>query len=126
MFPIGGNRHIAWKTQGDIHYHFFKNLFCDINYGVFKLFDRYILKEIISPFIIGLFAYTFVLLMNQILDMSELFIERGVPLQVVLVLFIYLIPAMMAFSLPMSVLLGTLSGLSRMSSDIEVTALKTL
>lgn len=93
---------------------------------MFKLFDRYILKEIISPFILGLFAYTFVLLMNQILVMSEMFIERGVPLKVVLVLFIYLIPAMMAFSLPMSVLLGILSGLSRMSSDIEVTALKTL
>ena len=73
---------------------------------MFKLFDRYILKEIISPFAIGLIAYTFVLLMNQILDMSELFIERDVPLQVVLVLLIYLIPAMMAFSLPMSVLLG--------------------
>ncbi len=71
-------------------------------------------------------AYTFVLLMNQILVMSELFIERGIPLQVVLVLLIYLIPATMAFSLPMSVLLGILSGLSRMSSDIEITALKTL
>ncbi len=93
---------------------------------MFKLFDRYILKEIISPFILGLFAYTFVLLMNQILDMSKLFIERDIPFQVVLVLLIYLIPAMMAFSLPMSVLLGILSGLSRMSSDIEITALKTL
>ncbi len=93
---------------------------------MFKLFDRYILKEISSPFIVGLIAYTFVLLMNQILGMSELFIERGIPLQVVLVLLIYLIPAMMAFSLPMSVLLGILSGLSRMSSDVEVTALKTL
>lgn len=93
---------------------------------MFKLFDRYILKEIFAPFMIGLITYTFVLLMNQILLMSELFIEREIPLRVVLVLLIYLIPAMMAFSLPMSVLLGILSGLSRMSSDIEVTALKTL
>ena len=72
---------------------------------MFKLFDRYILKEISSPFLVGFFAYTFVLLMNEILGMSELFIESDVPLQVVLVLLIYLIPAMMAFSLPMSVLL---------------------
>jgi len=93
---------------------------------VFKLFDRYILKEILAPFLVGLFAYTFVLLMNQILLVSEMFIERDIPLQVVLLLLIYLIPAMLSFSLPMSVLLGILSGLSRMSSDIEITALKTL
>ena len=93
---------------------------------MFKLFDRYILKEISSPFFIGLIAYTFVLLMNQILLMAEQFIELGISLNVVLVLLVYLIPAMMSFSLPMSVLLGILSGLSRMSSDIEVTALKTL
>jgi len=107
-------------------YRFFKNLFYGINCDVFKLFDRYILKEIFSPFIVGLIAFTFVLLMNQILLMSSLFIERDVPLKVVFVLLIDLIPATMAFSLPMSVLLGILSGLSRMSSDIEVTALKTL
>ena len=93
---------------------------------MFKLFDRYILKEIFAPFLVGLFAYTFVLLMNQILVVSELFIERDIPLQVVLILLVYLIPAMLSFSLPMSVLLGILSGLSRMSSDIEITALKTL
>jgi len=93
---------------------------------VFKLFDRYIFKEILAPFFVGLFAYTFVLLMNQILVVSELFIERDIPLQVVLILLVYLIPAMLSFSLPMSVLLGILSGLSRMSSDIEITALKTL
>ncbi|MCJ7581820.1 MAG: LPS export ABC transporter permease LptF, partial [Candidatus Aminicenantes bacterium] len=93
---------------------------------MFKLFDRYIFKEISAPFLVGLFAYTFVLLMNQILVVSEMFIERDIPFQVILILLVYLIPAMMAFSLPMSVLLGILSGLSRMSSDIEITALKTL
>ncbi len=107
-------------------YHFLKILFYGINCDVFKLFDRYIFKEISSPFIVGLLAYTFVLLMNQILFMAELLVENELSLQVVLVLLIYLIPAMLAFSLPMSVLLGILSGLSRMSSDIEITALKTL
>lgn len=91
-----------------------------------KLFDRYVLKEILSPFLIGLLVYTFVLLMNQILWMTELFIEHDVSLSVVLVLFVYLIPSMLAFTLPMSVLLGILAGLSRMSSDVEITAFKTL
>lgn len=91
-----------------------------------KLFDRYVLKEVFSPFLIGLLVYTFVLLMNQILLMAELFIEHNVSLGVVGALFVLLVPSMLAFTLPMSVLLGILAGLSRMSSDVEITALKTL
>ncbi|MEE8604480.1 MAG: LPS export ABC transporter permease LptF [Candidatus Aminicenantaceae bacterium] len=93
---------------------------------MFRLFDRYILKEIIPPFLIGLVVYSFVLLMNQILLLSELLIARGVPLRVVLDLLVYLIPSVLAFTVPMSVLMGILAGLSRMSTDAEITAFKTL
>ncbi len=91
-----------------------------------KLFDRYILKELFPPFALGLLVYTFVLLMNQILLLSEYFIDRGIQLKTVLSLLLYLIPAMLAFTVPMSVLMGILAGLSRLSSDSEVTAFKTL
>jgi len=93
---------------------------------MFKLFDRYVLKEIIPPFALGLTIYTFVLLMNQILLLSEMFIDRGVALKTVLALFVYLIPSVLAFTVPMSVLMGILAGLSRMSSDLEITALRHL
>ena len=93
---------------------------------MFKLFDRYVLKEIIPPFALGLTIYTFVLLMNQILLLSEMFIDRGVALKTVLALLVYLLPSVLAFTVPMSVLMGILAGLSRMSSDLEITALKTL
>ena len=93
---------------------------------MFRLFDRYILREIFPPFFIGLLAYSFVLLMNQILLLSELFIARGIPFGTVLDLLVYLIPSVLAFTVPMSVLMGILAGLSRMSSDAEITAFKTL
>jgi LPS export ABC transporter permease LptF/LPS export ABC transporter permease LptG len=93
---------------------------------VFRLFDRYILKEITPPFLIGLVVYSFVLLMNQILLLSELMIARGVPFRTVLDLLVYLIPSVLAFTVPMSVLMGILAGLSRLSSDAEITAFKTL
>ncbi len=93
---------------------------------MYRLFDRYILKEITPPFFIGLLVYTFVLLMNQILLLSELFIARGVSFRVVLELLVYLIPSVLAFTVPMSVLMGILAGLSRLSSDAEITAFKTL
>ena len=69
-----------------------------------KLFDRYVLKELFPPFALGLLIYTFVLLMNQILLLSEYFIDRGVPLKTVLSLLVYLIPSVLAFTVPMSVL----------------------
>jgi LPS export ABC transporter permease LptF/LPS export ABC transporter permease LptG len=93
---------------------------------VLKLFDRYILKEIIPPFFIGITAYTFVLLMNQILLLSEMFIARGLPLNTVFSLLFYLIPSLLAFTIPMAVLMGVLAGLSRLSSDAEITAFRTL
>jgi len=93
---------------------------------MFKLFDRYIIREIIPPFLIGLLVYTFVLLMNQILLLSELFIARGVSFKVTIKIFVYLIPSILAFTLPMAVLMGILAGLSRLSSDSEIVGFKTL
>ncbi len=91
-----------------------------------KLFDRYVLREIFPPFLIGLLVYSFVLLMNQILLLSELFIDKGVSLDVTLRIFLYLVPSVLAFAVPMAVLMGILAGLSRLSSDSEVVAFKTL
>lgn len=93
---------------------------------MFKQFDRYILKDILPPFFLGLLVYTFVFLMNQILLLSELLIDKGVALKDVTALLVYLIPGILAFTMPMSVLMGILAGLSRMSSDSEITAFKIL
>jgi len=93
---------------------------------VLKRFDRYILKEIIPAFLIGSLVYSFVLLMNQILLLSEVFITKGVPLKDVVFLLLYLMPSVLAFTIPMSVAVGILAGLSRLSSDSEIIAFKTL
>jgi LPS export ABC transporter permease LptG/LPS export ABC transporter permease LptF len=93
---------------------------------VLKFFDRYLIKEIVPPFFIGLLLATFVLLMNQILILAELFITKGVTFRAALKIFVYIIPAILAFALPMAVLMGILAGLSRLSSDSEILAFKTL
>ncbi|MDD8027810.1 MAG: LptF/LptG family permease [Acidobacteriota bacterium] len=89
-------------------------------------FDRYVLREVTTPFFIGLGVYSFVLLMNQLLLYPELFISRGVPLGMVLRLLLDVIPGILAFTVPMSVMMGVLAGLSRLSSDSEITAFKSL
>ncbi len=91
-----------------------------------RRFDRYILQEVIPPFLVGLLLYTFVLLMNQILILTEQLVTRGVSLGSTALLLLFLIPAILAFTVPMAVLMGILAGLSRLSSDSEVVAFKTL
>jgi len=91
-----------------------------------KRFDRYVLREVATPFFVGLGVYSFVLLMNQLLLYPELFITRGVPLGMIVRLLIDVIPGILAFTVPMSVLMGVLAGLSRLSSDSEITAFKSL
>ncbi len=91
-----------------------------------RRFDGYILREILPPFFIGLLVYSFVLLMNQIFLFAELIISRGVQVEVAGKLFLYLIPAILAFTIPMAVAMGVLAAMSRLSSDWEIMAMKTL
>ncbi len=70
-----------------------------------KYFDRYIIKELVPPSLIGLLIYTFVLLMNHILQLAEIFITRGISLRAAVDLLIFLIPSILGFSVPMSVLM---------------------
>jgi LPS export ABC transporter permease LptG/LPS export ABC transporter permease LptF len=91
-----------------------------------RRFDRYVLKEVLPPFLVGLLLYSFVLLMNQILILTEQLVTRGVSLGSTVLLLLFLLPAILAFTVPMAVLMGILAGLSRLSSDSEITAFKTL
>ncbi len=91
-----------------------------------KKVELYILKEIAAPFSLGILVYTATLLVNNILRLAKLLISKGVTLDIVINLLFLMLPDMLSFTIPMSVLLGIIAGLSRMSSDSEILALKTL
>jgi lipopolysaccharide export system permease protein len=91
-----------------------------------RAFDRYILKEIASPFAIGLLVYTFTLLINQILLLSRTLIAKGATLGTVFKILLYLLPDFLSFTIPMATLMGVLAGMSRLSSDSEIVAFRTM
>jgi LPS export ABC transporter permease LptF/LPS export ABC transporter permease LptG len=91
-----------------------------------KLIDRYVLREVVPPFLVGLLLVTFVLLMNQVLLLAELFIDKGVPALQALRMLGLLVPSIMAFALPMAVLMGILGGLARFAADSEIVAFQSL
>jgi len=89
-----------------------------------KIIDRYILKELIPPFFIGLLLFTFVLLINRIFKLTDLIVNKGVPLGTVARLFAYIMPSFMTLTIPMAVLLAALVAFGRLSTDSEMIALK--
>jgi lipopolysaccharide export system permease protein len=90
-----------------------------------KLVDRYILRELAPPFLVGVLIFTFLLLMSQILRLIELIVNKGVPAGTILRLVLYLVPSILVLTLPMSVFLATVVTFGRLSAENELTALKT-
>lgn len=84
----------------------------------------YIFREIPPPFLVGMAAFTFMLLMGRFLRLAEMVVEKGVPLADVLRMVAYLLPSFWLYTIPMAVLLATLLAFGRLSGDSEVTAMK--
>ena len=85
---------------------------------------RYLLKELFPFLLLGVVGFTFILLTGRILQLTELFVNKGIPLNYILKLLYYLIPSFLVLTIPMATLLAVLLTFNRLSSDNEITALK--
>lgn len=86
--------------------------------------DSYILTELLLPTLVALALYVFTLLMNEFFLIAQQAISKNLPWDVILRLFAFNIPRILVLSIPMSVLLGTLIAVGRLSSDHEWIALQ--
>lgn len=84
----------------------------------------YVVSEILPPFLFGLLAFTFMLLIVRILRLVELVVTRGVPLLEMAKLFALILPTFLEMTIPMALLFGIFLGLTRLSNDQEILALK--
>ena len=89
-----------------------------------RTLDRYLYKELLSPFALGLLLFTFFLLIDKIFDLTELLINKGVPAWMVGMLLVYILPAFLVLTIPMALLLAILVCFTRLSADMEIVALK--
>ncbi|KAF0123241.1 MAG: permease [bacterium] len=89
-----------------------------------KTISFYLIKEIMGPFFIGLLIFTFIFLMNSILRLTELVVNKGVKLIDISKLILYAMPSFLVFTLPMALLMAVLAALGRLSGDNEITAMK--
>ena len=89
-----------------------------------RILRNYILKEIAGPLIGSLAVFTFVLLVGNIFKLADLMINKGVDIIDVIRLFLYLIPYILSYTIPMAILTATMVCFGRLASDNEVTAMK--
>ncbi len=90
-----------------------------------SIIQRYLFREMLAPFFVSLMVFTFVLLVAKIMELTELVVNRGVGLDVVGRLLVYALPYFFVFTVPMATLLAVLLAFLRLSSDNEITAIKT-
>jgi LPS export ABC transporter permease LptG/LPS export ABC transporter permease LptF len=84
-----------------------------------RIIDRYVIREVIPPFLLALLVFTFVLIIPFIIEMAEQMIAKGVPAGTILRLAVTLLPQALALTIPMALLIGLLVGLGRLSADRE-------
>ena len=89
-----------------------------------RIVDRYIIRELLLPFLIGLVVFTFLLMIPPLADYSEQLISKGVSWTIVVRVLVTLVPQALAITIPIALLIGLLIGFGRLSADRESVALQ--
>ncbi len=89
-----------------------------------RTLSRYLVRESVGPFFFGLAIITLVLIMDFLVDIMNLIIDRGINAPLVIELFALNLAWMLALSVPMAVLVAVLMVFGRMAADNEITACK--
>lgn len=90
-----------------------------------KIVDRYIIRELIGPFVFGIIAFTSIIAGSTVLfPMVSKAMKYGIPIMEMGKVFIYRIPSVVVFTFPMSILLSSIVLFGRMSSDSEIIAFR--
>jgi lipopolysaccharide export system permease protein len=89
-----------------------------------KILTRYLLKAHLGPFLFAFLALTGVVLINTLARRLADLAGKGLPIRVVLEFFVLALPATVALTFPMAVLVSILYTFSTFTAENEITAMK--
>ncbi len=89
-----------------------------------QIADRYIVKEMLAPFVLGVGAFVVILIGDILYVLAEFIATKRVTVGVLVQLLVLKIPAIMVITFPVATLLGTLLGLGRLVKDREIQAMR--
>jgi len=89
-----------------------------------KILRNYFLKEFFGPLFLALLVLTFVMMVGNLIKIADLIINKGVDVFSVGKLFLFMMPYLVTYTLPISCLVAILMSLGRLSSSNEIVAIK--
>ena len=91
-----------------------------------KKLNIYIILETIGPFLAGILFFTFIFVIQLMPELFRLIVNNGAPLLLSLEIFVYMLPFNVAITIPMSILMASIMGYGRLSSDNEIIVMRAL
>ncbi len=85
-----------------------------------KKIDQYISIQVVSPALMGLGFFTVVFLVDRILKLLHLIIIKQAPIADVLKPFLYGMPELLSYTIPMGLVMGVTYTFARMNSENEL------
>lgn len=89
-----------------------------------RILDRYIFLEMLPPFFLSLAVLLFVLLLEKLFRLADLVVSKGATLASTAEVLAYVVPGFLVITIPMSLVVASLTTFARLSSDSEITAMK--
>lgn len=89
-----------------------------------RLLDRYLIRQLVAPFLFSLAALTSIMILNQVARRFGALVGKGLPWTVIAEVFGLSIPFIVAITLPMAVLMAVLYTFTHLAADNEVTAMR--
>lgn len=90
-----------------------------------RILDKYIIKELLGPFIFGIAAFSSVFIgTGTLFKIAKYVTEYGAPIFTVTKLFFYSLPGIVVLTFPMSMLLASLLSFGRLSGSSEIIAMR--
>ena len=89
-----------------------------------RILDRYVIRQLLMPFGIGLLVFTFLFIIPEFMRYAEGYIAKGAPMSAVAQVIVALLPMSLGLTIPMSLLMALLVAFGRLSADREFVALQ--
>lgn len=94
-------------------------------YSNLKILDKYILKQVIEMFLMGVFVFTTIIFASDtFITLIKQIAKFGIPFKVAFIIILLNLPAVIVMTIPMGVLLSTVMTLNRLSLSSEITVMR--
>ena len=102
---------------------FFLNIYK--NFKGIKILDRYISKQVIEMFLMGVFVFTTIIFASDtFITLIKQIAKFGIPFKVAFIMILLNLPSVIVMTIPMGVLLATVMTLNRLSLSSEITVMR--